>query len=276
MRPTHSLTMYDSTNAADIPHLAEMVAGYIDGNFPTWFEVRARFHHLSPHYTPTIATSPMNADRVTYKVADVLDVEPGNFKLGGSVGWPLQYVGQWINHQRSVKPHQVPVVYVSLAFVDEVKRALDTAKVPHPAWWIADWTGVPHLVSGSVATQYADPTTSGGHFDLSVVSPDFPTLIVPTIHLKHPSPTVHDVAKTIEKLAGKSPTTAKAVQQKGQNVQVNLSSLETLVRKLGSYAVVVNDFTNTAHISPAVKSVLTAAAGLILSIDHWVAKTPTK
>ena len=275
MRHMNNLTMYDSTNVDDIPHSAEMVAGYIDGRCPTWFEVRARFHHLSPHYTPTIATSPYSTAK-GWSVADVLDVEPGNFSINGSPGWGLGLIPEWVQHQRKVKPHQAPVVYVSLSFVDLVKAELDHAGVAHPQWWIADWTGVPHLVSGSVATQYADPTTSGGHFDLSVVSPDFPTLVVPTIHLKHPSPTVHDVAKTIEKIAGTAPTTAKAVQQKGQNVQVNLSSLETLIRKLGSYAVVVNDFTNTAHVSPAVKSVLTAAAGLILSIDHWVAKTPTK
>jgi hypothetical protein len=261
------LKMYDSTTATDIPPDADMVMGYVDGAWPNWFEVRQLFSHLSPHHTPTVATSPLHD-------ADILDVEPGNFQINGSDGFSLSEVSKWVNRQRKIKPHQAPVVYVSLAFVDVVKESLRKDGVDFPQWFIADWTGIPHLVLGSVATQYADPSTSGGHYDVTWVSPNFPTLLVPSMYLHHPSSTVHEVKKTLHSIAGKSPTTTTSVEPKKEagTMTVSTASLETLIRKLGSYAVVVNDFTNTAHISPTVKSVLTAAAGLILAIDHWATK----
>lgn len=56
-----------------------------------------------------------------------------------------------------------------------------------------------------------------------------------------------------------------------------VTSLETFVRKVGSWVVIVNNFTHSFHVTGAygVNSVLTAIAGSLLFVDHQASKKPT-
>lgn len=57
---------------------------------------------------------------------------------------------------------------------------------PSRGYWIADWTGTPHLVSGSAATQYAGSKSTGGAYDSSVIATS-----VPLWDTHPPAPTTH-------------------------------------------------------------------------------------
>ena len=156
--PAPPTTMYDSTAAADIPANAQAAAGYVDGLYRWSAADFARF----PVYKR------ITIDPTTGKMggiyADGLDVENGD-------ATPEQ-AAQWLRDwQAGLTPSDVPILYFNV----DTKPAVDAACAGLTfLWWAADWTGEPHLVDGSAATQYADPTTSGGHYDLSVLGPTWP------------------------------------------------------------------------------------------------------
>ncbi len=137
------VTVYDSVNVGAIPSDAQYLLGYVDGfaNIPA---MRARFPHAQI-ITCTVAGNP----------AMVADVESGAMT-------PYD-ARSWIAERRYTGPF--PVIYSN-----ESSFVAVTVELYGPAWswWAADWTGVPHLVPASDATQYADPTTSGGDYDVSV------------------------------------------------------------------------------------------------------------
>lgn len=99
-----------------------------------------------------------------YAHGDALDVESGAAR-------PKQAPG-WVKSRRRAGAD--PVVYCSLANWPVLKGVFSSSGVAAPLWWVADWTGHPHIPAGAVACQYADPATSGGHYDLSAVSPAWP------------------------------------------------------------------------------------------------------
>ena len=152
-------TMYDSTTAADIPTDAQLVAGYVDGDF-VWSEAdKARF----PKFISISATGG--------NLADFWDRETGDLS-------PQQAAQQ-------VRANMGTGVYCSLDVANDVVAAMAALNIA-PAdrlLWVADWTGTPHMpaVGGAtvVACQYANPATgSGGHYDLSVVTDEFMTRFV--------------------------------------------------------------------------------------------------
>lgn len=155
------VTMYDSTSAADIPADAQVVAGYVDGAY-AWSGL------------PTVPSGDWarfpNAKRIAISVnggslADFWDCEPGNFT-------PDQAAQQ-------VRANMGTGVYCSLSQADAVVQAMAGYAIPEAdrLLWIADWNGKPHMPSVAGATvlacQYADPVTSGGHYDLSLVTAEF-------------------------------------------------------------------------------------------------------
>ncbi|MDE2097949.1 MAG: hypothetical protein KGL39_11920 [Patescibacteria group bacterium] len=147
-------TAYDSTTAADIPADAEMVMGYVDGDYAWSEEDWARF--------PTavkvrITISAANLD------ADMLDVESGDATPAQAAQWILS------------GPHTPrPAIYCNLS----TKPAVDAgfaANVKYE-WFAADPTGEPHFVDGSIGTQYAWPGIgSPGHYDISLVRAGWPS-----------------------------------------------------------------------------------------------------
>lgn len=129
-----NITMRDSVNPKNLYGWRGPVAGYIDGKVSAW---------------PSAAWSRFEAGAVRISVlanplADVFDVEKGNVGAG-----PVQAAIV----ERS-KAGLLSVVYTSRSQWTSVRA--DLAEVGEwVRWFIADWTGQPHLLPGSVGTQYA-------------------------------------------------------------------------------------------------------------------------
>ena len=149
-------TMYDSTTASDIPLSAEIVAGYIDGIYCWTTQDWARFPNAQ-HVTIAVFASTNNGM--------VLDCEDGD-------ATPAQCPA-WVQMRRNAGLAQ-PTIYCSQSLWPQVQSAFNAAGVAQPDYWIASWTGSPFLVPGSVATQYADPPSSGGHYDVSLTNGVWP------------------------------------------------------------------------------------------------------
>jgi len=104
----------------------------------------------------TLATDPAGSG--------ALDVEPG-------CATPSQVPG-WVSGRLKAHPHQTAIIYMSLSEWPQVQA--DVASLPASMrsrirWWVADPTGVPHIVPGSSATQWY----WGSTYDESMAAPDF-------------------------------------------------------------------------------------------------------
>lgn len=153
------VTMFDSTTAADIPPGAKMVAGYGNGTYKWSTADFARFQR---------ARAVVIAVSAGYFNAIVLDVE-----LGDAI--PDQ-APAWIDGSR-LTTGWVPTLYGTKTTLDEC-RPLVTAAGVDCDYWLADWTGIPHLPAGYGACQYAAPGHgSPGHFDMSVVASWWPRAV---------------------------------------------------------------------------------------------------
>lgn len=145
---TDWVTVYDSVNVAAIPADAKVILGYVDGRDPeiagNYAAVVKRFPHAHIVSVTTTGRNPaMMCDCEKY------DLTPAMVRT-----WALRrlYSGPW------------PVVYSNVSTKPSVVPEL----VGFPwSWWAADWTGTPHLYPTSDATQYANPATSGGDYDVS-------------------------------------------------------------------------------------------------------------
>ncbi len=96
--------------------------------------------------------------------ANVLDVEPGDATPAGAA--------QWVKHRLSSQPHSVAIVYTMRSDWQQVKdnvAALPGWMQSKVRYWIADPTGVPHVVAGSSATQWY----WGNSYDITTANPDF-------------------------------------------------------------------------------------------------------
>ena len=167
-----TLTMFDAVSIEHIPGDATIVAGYVNGYWPTYNALCARFPHA--HHISIAVTSggPHNAI-----VADVLDVERGDAVPADA---PI-----WAKAMRTLG--RKPVIYCSASVIPQVQAEFSKHAEPEPFFWAADWTNRPHLYPGSVATQWADGTQAYPGLalftDTSMVSPNFPGL-----YIAEPSP----------------------------------------------------------------------------------------
>lgn len=144
-------TMYDSVTPEHIPSTAEIVAGYVDGNFKNMDRVRQLFPHAIYVEITVFATD---------DIGDVLDVEKGDATPQDAPGWVIK---------RRAKG-ETPSVYCNYSTWPSVRDAFKAANVVEPYYWIADYTSKAALIAGSVATQYED----AGPFDLSIVADYWP------------------------------------------------------------------------------------------------------
>jgi peptidoglycan hydrolase-like protein with peptidoglycan-binding domain len=160
-------TIYDAVDVAAIPASATIVGAYVDGAWPTAKSPEVAAMRARGVYVVTISVNGSTLD------ADVIDIEPGNISIAGGVDWCA----------RKIARSERPVVYASRSWVPQIQDALRAHGIAVSAvdYWVADWTGSPHLVPGSVATQYANPPASGGNYDLSITNGSWP---IPT-----PTPT---------------------------------------------------------------------------------------
>jgi hypothetical protein len=141
---TAPVTMYDAVTAGNIPTSAEVVAGYMDGEFAWSSDDWNRF----PNAEKVIITVTGSL------IGNVADVENGDMT-------PEQAV-KWIeDKQREGK--RGCTIYCSSSSLDAVWSACR-----HHCYyiWVADWTGSPHPVNATIATQYSNVDNA---YDLSMV-----------------------------------------------------------------------------------------------------------
>jgi hypothetical protein len=96
--------------------------------------------------------------------ANVLDVEPGDATPRGAA--------RWVHAHLTKQPHSVAIVYTMLSDWHGVKEAvggLPSWMQSHVRYWIADPTGVNHVVRGASATQWY----WGDSYDISTANPNF-------------------------------------------------------------------------------------------------------
>lgn len=142
-----NLALFDSVDPFLIPTSAQAVAGYVNGRY-AWPESGwARFPHA---FKKTISIRP---DQVAY----VLDVEQGDAEPDQVPGWCHLCLAGGLRR---------PTAYCSrLGTWPATRAAVHAAGLDAVVdYWVADYTGQPHLVPGSVATQWID----SGPYDLSV------------------------------------------------------------------------------------------------------------
>lgn len=117
------ITMYDSIQVSQIPPDATAAAGYVNGNWPTYEALKAKFPHA---HLLSIAVN-ASAD------ADVLDVEQGD-------ATPPQAPG-WIKRQFARQACR-PVIYANASTMPAVVQALTAAGIVRSSvrLWSAHYT----------------------------------------------------------------------------------------------------------------------------------------
>jgi hypothetical protein len=150
--PAAPYLIYDSVLPTAIP-ANQRVATYADGPFAaSAATVAGRGPVL---WIDTNGSDP---------AASALDVEPGDATPAGAA--------QWVNQKLTAQPNSLAIVYTMLSDWQQVKDNVATL----PGWmqsrvryWIADPTGVPHVVPGANATQWY----WGSTYDITTANPGF-------------------------------------------------------------------------------------------------------
>jgi len=146
-------TLYDSVTPSAIPW-GRHVATYVNGNYAaSAASVAGRGPVL---WIDTNGSDPH---------ASALDVEPGDVTPPGAA--------QWVQQKLSKQPNSVAIVYTMRSEWGAVKSniaGLPSWMQARVRYWIADPTGVKHIVPGSSATQWYwgqnyDITAANGNFE---------------------------------------------------------------------------------------------------------------
>jgi hypothetical protein len=148
--PARPYLIYDSVTPTAIPK-GQQVAVYANGAYQaSWSAVAGRSKVL---WMDTNGNNPG---------ANVLDVEPGDATPAGAV--------HWVKARLNAHQNRVAIVYTYLSAWQAVRASVGTL----PSWmqakvryWIADPTGVNHVVPGSSATQWY----WGKYYDITTASP---------------------------------------------------------------------------------------------------------
>jgi hypothetical protein len=150
--PAQPSTIYDSVTPSSIPAGAK-AAVYSDGTYAASPAQVAG--HPNTLWIDTNGSNPK---------ANVLDVEPGDATP--------QQAATWVQQKLTGTPNQTAIVYTYRAQWQATQQAISTLPQQmqsHVKWWIADPTGVPHIVPGSDATQWY----WGQNYDQSLANPGF-------------------------------------------------------------------------------------------------------
>ena len=222
--------MFDAVTPTHIPKDAKMVAGYVNGIWPT-------YPWLVKHFPKARVVSITINDSV---LADVLDVE----RLDAT---PAQ-VPNWCYRMRVAGRN--PIVYCSRSNIGAVEAACHANHVPPPFLWVADWTNEPHLVSGSVGTQWADGTPAypglAAGCDTSLVSPNWPPRFInKTGRLK---------------VQINKPTKAQA---------------SGVSHKTIGFAGIAAALENAGNWPPTLRAVIVAAGTLVVALERYLASSKT-
>lgn len=164
--PVVEPALYDDVDIALIPVDAQAVAGYVDGRWPTYKSLVAKF----PHAKYKLSIAVFSKDD-----AKVLDIEPGDATPAEAPAWVKR------EHARG---NPTPIVYTSAAYGQALIDTLAKAGLVYGKdyrWWSAHYTYKPHLCSSKCgfgikvvahATQWTDKA-GGKSLDESVVSAHF-------------------------------------------------------------------------------------------------------
>ena len=152
VQPARPFLIYDSVTPTAIPP-HRMVATYATGGYAVpASQVAGRGRVL---WIDTQGTDPKAA---------ALDVEPGDATPSIAASWA------W--HKLSATPAAVARIYTMISEWPAVKAAIATLPhrmQSHVRYWIADPTGVPHVLPGASATQWY----WGHSYDISTAKPGF-------------------------------------------------------------------------------------------------------
>jgi hypothetical protein len=150
--PARPYEIYDSVTPSAIPAGHE-VATYADGSFAA-----------SPSSMAGKKVLWIDANGSDPRAAAV-DAEPGDVSPSGAASWAAQKLHD--------DPSGQAIIYTMRsewsAAQSAVRAAVPSAEQSHVRWWIADPTGVPHVVPGSSATQWY----WGSNYDISTATPGF-------------------------------------------------------------------------------------------------------
>jgi hypothetical protein len=152
VRPAKPYLFYDSVEPGAIPP-HHLVATYATGGYAVPASAVAGRQVM---WIDARGTDPLGAS--------ALDIEPGD-------ATPT-IAANWARAKLTADPHAIAHLYTMISEWPAVRAAVAT--LPHQMqthirWWIADPTGVPHLVPGSDATQWY----WGSHYDISTALPRF-------------------------------------------------------------------------------------------------------
>ena len=150
--PTQPYTIYDSVTPGTLP-ANQAAAVYADGAYA------ASASQVSGHHS--VLWIDANGSDPN---ANVLDVEPGDATPAGAA--------TWVQAHLSAQPHSVAIIYTmrsDWSAVQDAVGGLPSWEQSHVRYWIADPTGVPHVVPGSSATQWY----WGSNYDESTANPNF-------------------------------------------------------------------------------------------------------
>jgi len=148
--------MYDGVNPATVPPGAQVYAGYVNGNWPS-YNALVQQYPTAQHVSITVNSS---------GTAQVLDVESGDAAAVDVPGW--------LNRMRAEGVHR-PTVYCSRIGApgygwQNVIDACNSAGVALPDFWIADYTDGPHSLTLGGVTAVAVQWTDHGGYDESVIN----------------------------------------------------------------------------------------------------------
>jgi hypothetical protein len=150
--PARPYQIYDSVTPSQIPAHAR-IATYADGGYAVApSQVAGRGHVL---WIDTNGADPR---------ASALDVEPGDATPGMAATWA------W--HKLHAAANSVAIIYTMRSEWAAAQAAVATlpAHMQHQVrWWIADPTGVNHIVPGASATQWY----WGHNYDITTARPGF-------------------------------------------------------------------------------------------------------
>jgi len=147
-----SYRIYDSVTPGTIPS-GEVAAVYANGAYAT-SAAQVAGHH-SVLWIDTNGSDPG---------ANVLDVEPGDASPAAAA--------KWVRQRLTADTATVAIVYTMMSDWQQVKHemaALPAGLRSKVRYWIADPTGVPHVVAGANATQWS----WGDNYDISTANPNF-------------------------------------------------------------------------------------------------------
>jgi hypothetical protein len=151
-QPAQPSTIYDAVTPSAIPAGAQ-AAVYSNGAYAASPAQVAG--HPNTLWIDTNGSNPK---------ANALDVEPGDATP--------QQAATWVQQKLTANPNDTAIVYTFRAEWQPTQQAISALPQQmqsHVKWWIADPTGVPHIVPGSDATQWY----WGQNYDQSLANPGF-------------------------------------------------------------------------------------------------------